>query len=252
MRALPAAVVDIIADVIPLLLIVAGLVALALGGLVLRSFGSAYRIGRLLATTPQVTVDAALAMAETGTARYVRVEGRLDSEADFEDEHHRPLVFRRRRIEAQASGRWRVLDENREAVPFEVREGLSSIAIDPDALDQGLVVIRRESIGTAGEVSGLLGLNLPPATPVRLWVDQVSSVEHAIVLGVPLRNGHGQVRLTGTAARPLVLTTLEVPEAMRVLGGGDPARPRLAAALLVLGGALLTVGVLWAIVQTVA
>ncbi len=229
----------------------AGVVALASGALVLRSFGSAYRVGRLLATTPKVSVDEALAIAEAGGATYVRVDGRLDSETDFEDEHHRPLVFRRRRIQARRAGRWKTMDERREAVPFEVRDGLSSIAIDPDALDRGLVVIPRESSGTAGEVSDQLGLSLPPATPVRLRVDQVSSVEHAIVLGVPRRNGQGVALLTGTAGRPLVLTTLEVPEAMRILSGGDPIRPRLAAGLLGLGTVLLGFGIIWAIVGVV-
>ena len=42
------------------------------------------------------------------------------------------------------------IEDRREAVPFEVREGLDAIAIDADALDDGLVVMPRESVGTAG------------------------------------------------------------------------------------------------------
>ena len=49
-----------IAAVIPLVFLVAGLVALAAGAVVLRTFGPRYRIGRLLATTPRVTVAEAL------------------------------------------------------------------------------------------------------------------------------------------------------------------------------------------------
>ena len=35
--------------------------------------------------------------------------------------------------------------------PFEVREGLDAIAVDDDALDDGLVVVPRESVGTAAD-----------------------------------------------------------------------------------------------------
>jgi hypothetical protein len=233
------------------LLIAAGLVAIGIGAIVLRSFGPAYRIGRLLAVTPKIRVDEAQALADEEPAPYVRVDGRLDSETDFEDEHHRPLVFRRRRIQAQRFGRWVTLDEQRQTVPFEVRDGLAAVSIDPDALNEGLVVVPREAVGTAGEVSDQLALDLAPSTPVRLRIDQVSSVEHAIVIGTLHRNGHGTVHLTGTSKRPLVLTTLEIPEAMRILTGGDPVRPRLAAGLLAVGAALLGAGILWSLVEAI-
>ena len=45
--------------------------------------------------------------------------------------------------------------------------------------------------------------------------------------------------------RPLVLTTLEPAEAMRVLTGGRTARPRFAAVLLASGVVLAAVGVAW-------
>jgi hypothetical protein len=44
----------------PLLLIAAGLVVLSVGIVVLLSFGPGYRVGRLLAATPKVTVAEAL------------------------------------------------------------------------------------------------------------------------------------------------------------------------------------------------
>ena len=55
---------------------------------------------------------------------------------------------------------------------------------------------------------------------MRLRVEQVSSVEHAVVLGVPVAGpGEQPVRMTAGLGRPLILTTLETPEAMRILAG---------------------------------
>jgi hypothetical protein len=47
--------------------------------------------------------------------------------------------------------------------------------------------------------------------------------------------------------RPLILTTLERPEAMRILAEGGSRRPLAAALALGSGLVLVTVGILWAI-----
>jgi hypothetical protein len=233
---------------IPVALLVAGLVALAGAVLVLRSFGPGYRLGRLLATTRAVSVADAAALARAGSAGYVRIDGRIDADDEFEDEHHRPLVFRSRRIEVQRGGAWQTLDDAREAVRFGIRDGLEAVDVDTDALGPGLVVIPREALGTAADVPDRVPADLPPATPTRLRIEQVSSVEHAIVLGVPVVDADGTVRITAGRGRPLVLTTLEVPEAMRLLAGGRRARPAMAGALLIGGLALVVLGSGWALV----
>jgi hypothetical protein len=215
-----------------------GLAALAAGVVVLRSLGPGVRVGRLLATVPEVSIAEAIALAQRGQRRYVRVAGRIDSEDDFEDEAHRPLVFRRTRLESGGRGRWAAFEDDRRSVPFEVREGPDAVAVDAAALDDGLVVVPGESIGTAHDLGDRAPAGIQPSTRVRLRVEQVSSVEHAIVLGVPERLADGRIGLTAGLGRPLVLTTLEPPEAMRILAAGS-VRPRLAAGLFVLGVALL-------------
>ena len=229
----------------PLVVVIAGLIALTGGAVVLRSFGPGYRVGRLLAGTPTATIEQAEALAEAGSSGYVRLEGRLDSADDFPDEHERPLVFRRRRLEAYRSGRWSVIEEDRQAVPFEIRDGLAVVAIDGDALDEGLVVLPRESLGTAAEAPDRLPAGLPPSTPVRLRIEQVSSVEHATVVGVPRRRADGTTVLTAGLGRPLILSTLEQVEAMQLLAGGRRGRPLAAMALLVGGLLLLALGLAW-------
>ena len=241
----------IIAAVSPLIPLIAGLVAFALGIGVLRSFGPRYRVGRLLSSVPQTSVSEAVAGA-AGPARYVRISGRIDAEEEFEDSAHRPLVLRRTRLEVRDGKDWRLVDERRESVAFEVREGLEGIAIDADSLDDGLVVMPRESVGTAADAPDHLPAGFDPSTPVRLRVDQVSSIEHAIVLGVPVVGPDGAVRMTAGLGRPLILSTLESDEAMRVLAGGASRRPLIAALCLGAGLVLLTIGVLMAIVGAVA
>ena len=239
-----------IAAVIPLAFLTAGLVALAAGAVVLRTFGPRYRIGRLLATTPEVTVGEAIRLAD-GSPRYVAVQGRIDAEEPFEDDVHRPLVYRRTRLEQRSgSSGWTAFEDHREAVAFQVREGLDEIGIDTDVLDSGLIVVRREAVGTAADVQDRAA-DLAPDTPVRLRIEQVSAVEHAIAVGVPRRTPAGVVRMTEGLGRPLIVTTLEPSEAMRILADGRTRRPLLAAICLVTGLVLVSIGFAAAVVGVV-
>jgi hypothetical protein len=238
-----------IAAVIPLAFLTAGLVALAAGAVVLRSFGPRYRIGRLLATAPRVTVAEAIQLADA-PPRYVAVAGRIDAEAPFEDDAHRPLVYRRTRLEQGKGSGWTAFEDHREAVAFLVREGMDEIGIDTDALDSGLIVVRREAVGTAADVHDRAG-DLPRDTLVRLRIEQVSAVEHAIAVGVPRRNTDGEVRMTEGLGRPLIITTLERSEAMRILAEGRTARPLVAAICLVAGMGLVSIGFAAAIIGVV-
>jgi hypothetical protein len=238
--------------VIPVLLILFGLIAFAIGALILRSFGPGYRVGRLLAATRTVSVADAVAIAHAGgPAQYVKVTGRIDAETDFEDAAHRPLVFRRTRLDIRAGKTWRLIDDRREAVPFEVHEGLDVLAIHHEDLDEGLVVLPRESIGTAADVADRIPPETDQTQPVRLLVQQVSSVEHAIVVGVPTVGAGGAAQMAAGAGRPLILTTLETDEAMRVLAGDHRRRPLAVVVSLAIGLAFSLGGLLWAIADTV-
>ena len=236
---------------IPLIPVAVGFIALVAGVLVLRTYGPNYRVGRLLASTPEVSVAEAREMA-AGPARYVRVAGRIDAEDEFEDDAHRPLVFRRTRLQVSREDGWATFEDNRERVRFEIRDGLDGIVVDDSALDAGLVVVPRESVGTAADLPDRVPAGTPSETPVRLRVEQVSSIEHAIVLGVPSIDEAGEPRLSAGLGRPLVLTTLEPDEAMRLLTDGSPRRPLLAAGFFVAGLVLLVVGGLLAVIGAVA
>jgi len=246
----------------PQLVVGAGLVVLALGVGLLRSFGPRYRVGRLLASATQVSIGDAVRLARAGERRLVRVDGRIDSDQDFEDEHHRPLVMRRTTLEWHpargGSGHggddltWRPIGEPRvELVPFVLQEGLDEIGLDGAVLTEGLVVVPRISTGTVGDLGDRAPADIGRDGDARLTVEQVSSVEHAIAVGVPAVGADGEPTLTAGLGRPLVLTTLELPEAMRILTGGNRGRSTLAAGALVLGAALVALGLSWWVVAAV-
>jgi hypothetical protein len=234
----------------PLLPIGAGIVALVIGFLIRPALGPRYRVGPLLAASQVVTVAEARDMA-SGPPRYIQVAGRVDAETDFEDDAHRPLVFRRTRLQLRTGSGWTDLDDRRERVPFEVREGLDSIGVDDEALDEGLVVVVRESEGTAADVMDRMPTGTDPATPVRLRIEQVSSVEHAIVAGVPGLDEAGSPRMSAGLGRPLILATMDRADAMRILAAGHPSQPILVAATLLAGTGLVAIGLAWAVVEWV-
>jgi hypothetical protein len=237
--------------VIPLVLLTLGVAALAGGFGLLRTLGARGRIGRILAATPVVPVDEAVRIAESGAMRYVGVGGRLDSDQEFLDEHERPLVFRRSRLDLRTGSRWRTINESRELAPFSLAGGLASIAVDGEALGDGLVVVPRESEGTAGEVPDRVPEGTDPATPARLRVDLLSSVDHALVLGVPAVDPARGPLIGPGLGRPLILTTLEPAEAMRVLAAGHRTATRGAAVLLACGLAAVVAAIAWAIADAV-
>ena len=237
---------------IPLLLVALGVLALGAGWLLLRNLGPGARVGRIIAATGVVPVGRAVAMAREGKPRYVGVSGRVDTTQAFSDENERPLVLRRRRLELRRSRRWTPFEDEREVVPFAINEELDHIAVDGDALDEGLVVVTRESVGTAADLGDRVPAGTAPETPARLRLDLLSSVDHALVLGVPTVDPErGPILLPGLG-RPLILTNLEATEAMRLLAGGRQGTTRAISLLLGGGAAAILAGAAWAVVDALA
>ena len=228
-----------------------GVSLLALGALLLRRLGSPYRTARILRSAPLVTVSEAVAAALGGDRRYLRVHGRVRSDEEFPDEQDRPLVLRRTRLETLADGGWRVLEEDAAAVPFAIEDRAASIDIDIAALGDGLVVLPRESSGTAAEIRDRVPATVPDGTAVRLRIDQVSAVEHAYAAGLTTLV-EDRPPLTAGMGRPLIVSTLEIPEAMRVLAAGRRREAIAVRLLLVCGMALLAGAVAVLLVELTA
>ena len=218
----------------------------------LRGMGPGARIGRIIAATRVVPVRRAVALAGEGAPRYVGVLGRIDAAETLEDENQRPLVLRRRRLELQDGRRWTAFEDVREVVPFEISEGLDRIAVDGDALDDGLVVVSRESVGIAGDLGDRVPDGTDSSTPARLRMDILTSVDHALVIGVPTVDAVRGPILRPGLNRPLILTNLEPNEAIRLLGAGRRGTARTISLLLGGGTAAVLVGVAWALIDALA
>ena len=173
------------------------------------------------------------------------------SEADFEDDAHRPLVFRRTRLEIRDGKRWRSLDDRREAVPFQVNEGLDSIAVNHADLDAGLIVLPANRSGPPPTSRNACLPGTAPTTPApAAGPARLERVEHAIVLGVPSLDEQG-VPL-GSARASVARSSSRrsrSDEAMRILAADHARRPLVAAIALAVGLILVTVGVVWAIAE---
>lgn len=239
------------------LLVPIGAALAAIGLLLSRRTDTRTRIGQLLAGLAPLSPSEALrvAAARNGSVPYLAIKGSIDAAEIFEDEHHRPLVFRRERVSVADGAGWRVIDEAVRRLPFVVSDPSSAIEIDVDALAEGLIVVERrwegsvaelhaagrdyQSPETASLVAALASSD--PSRSARVGLEQISSLDRAIAAGA-LIDG----RLGAGAGRPLVVTTLERSEALRLLGGeGGSGLMRSAAilALIAIGVLLLLAGV---------
>lgn len=232
-----------------LLAIGAGLIALSVWAS--RRGGTRARSARLMAGLAPVSPEEALLVGE---GRYLAVQGSIDAAEAFDDENHRPLVYRRERVLVREGDTWRELERAVRSVQFFITSPSASIEIDADSLGDGLVVIERQWEGSVLELvaSGrtftddatsalvtALATSAPTLT-ARVVLEQISTLDRGTVVGL-LRNG----RLTAAGAgQPLVLTTLDRRDALRILG--SEARGSLAISLITLAAlvaGVLTVGI---------
>ena len=89
----------------------------------------------------------------------------------------------------------------------------------------------------------------PPATRVRLRVEALSTIDHALVLGVPSLDPERGPILRPGLGRPLILTTLEPAEAMRLLAAGRRGTTLLVSMLLAAGAVATALGLVLGLVD---
>ena len=239
----------------PVALIGAALVAIGL--LLSRRTDVRTRAGQLLAGLSPISPTEALRLAALrgDSSSYLAIKGSIDAPEIFEDEHHRPLVFRRERVSIADEQGWRVIDVAVRSLPFVISDPSSAIRISIDDLVDGLVVVERrwegsvaelhaagreyQSAETAALVAALATSD--PSRHARVGLEQISNLDRATAAG-HLVDGE----LRAGAGRPLVVTTLERAEALRLLGAegrGRLASSTVALALLALGLLLLIGGI---------
>ena len=238
-------------------IVIVGAALVVLGFFLSRRTDVRTRSGQLLAGLSPISPTEALRLAalRSDAAPYLAIKGSIDAPEIFEDENHRPLVYRRERVSIADEGGWRVIDSAERSLPFVVSDPSTSISIATADLADGLVVVERrwegsvaelhaagreyQSSETAALVAALAASD--PTRGARVGLEQISNLDRAIAAG-QLVDGE----LRAGAGRPLVVTTLERAEALRLLGSegrGRLASSTLALALLALGVLLLLGGI---------
>lgn len=240
-----------------------GVALLVIGLLLSRRTDARTRAGQLLAGLSPISPTEALKLAALrgDSAPYLAIKGSIDAPEIFEDEHHRPLVFRRERVSIADEGGWRVIDTAERSLPFVVSDPSNSISIATADLADGLVVVERRWEGSVAELhaagreyqrpeTAALVAALATSDPTRgarVGLEQISNLDRATAAG-QLVDGE----LRAGAGRPLVVTTLERADALRLLGGearGRLVSSTLALALLAIGLLLLLGGIVMALAE---
>lgn len=237
--------------------VVVGAALILFGLLLSRRTDARTRSGQLLAGLSPISPTEALKFAALrgDAAPYLAIKGSIDAPEIFEDENHRPLVFRRERVSIADEGGWRVIDTAERSLPFVVSDPSSSVSIATADLADGLVVVERrwegsvvelhaagreyQSPETAALVAAIAASD--PTRGARVGLEQISNLDRATAAG-QLVDGE----LRAGAGRPLVVTTLERAEALRLLGSegrGRLASSTAALALFALGLLLLLGGI---------
>jgi hypothetical protein len=227
-----------------LLLVAAALLG---GGLLLaRASGSRVSLGRRLAGAGQVRVGD-LQDLDPLPGRAVRVVGRIrcpDPILTADDER---LVALHRDIEVQlGDGRWRTIERLRETRGIELHDHDGSLPLDVSLAAEPLIAIPRVWRGQSGDLTdephraavGRLDQEGRRPGAARSVTRTISIVDRLLVLARPQRDAGGQVRLVPPPGG-FVISAVELPDAMRLLGGSRRAWLLAGAACIGLGILLL-------------
>jgi hypothetical protein len=246
---------------LPLWLALGGGVLLGAGLLAIRRSGARPAMGRRLAGARQVRVGELLdlALADPLPDRPVRVIGRIRcAEPIITSQDDRLVAFHRDVEVATPGGGWRSIERLRETRSFELWDHDGSLPLDPGKAAEPLIVLPHVWAGSVDALDetyaaalARLTAELGRLTEARASTRMVSVVDRLLVLAEVTRSVDGQVALAPPRGGYL-LSSLELDDAMRLLGGRRPrlllggaaaiviAIVLLAAAAALLGASILT------------
>ena len=233
-------------DLAPILL-AAALILLPGGMLLVRASGSQMALGRRLAGASAVRVGELLER-DPLPPRPVRVSGRIRCPDPIVTDDDERLVALHRDVDVRlADGRWRPIERLRETRGFELWDHDGSLPLDPAHAAEPLVAIPHVWQGDAAELqaeahrAAVRRLELQGLRPgaARSVTRMLSTVDRLLVVAQPARAPDGGVTLEPPRGG-FVISALELPDAMRLLGG---RRRRL----MLTGSALVGIGVVVAI-----
>ncbi len=237
-----------------LLPVLLGAALLAGGLLAIRASGAQVRLALRLAGARQVRVGDLLGAGDL-PVRPVRIIGRIrcpDPIVTAEDDR---LVALHRDVQvALPDGRWRTIERIRETRGFELWDHDGSLPLDPADAAEPLVVIPHVWRGSSAEledpghraaISRLVGTGTGGVghAPARSVTRMLSVVERLLVLARARRTPDGGVELVPPPGG-YVIAGLDLPDAMRLLGGQRRGLMLTGAAVAALGVVALLAGIL--------
>jgi hypothetical protein len=245
---------------LPGVLALGGVLLLALGLGLIRNSGARPAIARRLAGARQLRVGELLDLAPAGPlpSRPVRLAGRIRCADPIVTSQDDRLVAFHRDVEVETPrGGWRSIERLRETRSFELWDHDGSLQLDPAQAAEPLVVLphvwsgRAEELDeTYGEALARVSAEQGPPTRGRAATRMVSVVDRLLVLANVTRDREGRIALAPPRGG-YVISSLELEDAMRLLGGPRP-RLMLAGTALVALSALLVAAALVALIAALA
>ena len=225
---------------LPAGLLLLAVLAAAGGLLAIRRSGAEQGIARRLAGARQVRLSELFTMREL-PVRPVRIAGRIRCPDPILTGRGDRLVARHRDVQVQAGHGWRSIERIRESRGFDLWDHGGSLAVDPAQAAEPLVVIPHVWRGSTAELEDQAHLSAVERLgggpmPARSITRTVSVVERLLLLASVVRDEAGAIWLRPPPGG-YVISTLELDDAMRLLGG--PHRRVLLAGYGLLGLGLL-------------
>ncbi|MDQ3345482.1 MAG: hypothetical protein M3473_04200 [Chloroflexota bacterium] len=225
-------------------MVVIGVLLAIVSLIVLHGSGAHPGVARRLAGPRELKVGRLLD-TDALTPRPVRVVGRIRCRDPLEMGGGERLVAFHRDIEVRVGGRWRTVERLRETRSFDLWDHDGSLTLDPSAAAEPLIVIPKVWRGDPSELEephasavARLAERLGPITEARATTREINVTDRLLVLARAERDGSGQPRLVAPDGGYLI-STLELADAMRLLGG---RHHRLASASII--GLAASIGLL--------
>jgi hypothetical protein len=226
----------------------------------IRGSGARPAIARRLAGARQVRVGELLDLLPAAPlpSRPVRVVGRIRcAEPIVTSQDDRLVAFHRDVEVATSRGGWRSVERLRETRSFELWDHDGSLELDPALAAEPLVVLPHVWSGPVEELDESYAEALARVTAeeghptgARAATRMVSVVDRLLVLANVNRDADGRIALA-PPRRGYVISSLELEDAMRLLGGPRP-RMMLAGTASVAVSIILLAAALLALVAALA
>lgn len=229
-------------------LLALGLLLVAAGAVLVRLGGAQAALARRLAGPAEVKVGRLLDATEL-PERPVRVVGRIRCRDPLDAGEGERLVAYHRDVEVRIGGRWRSVERMRETRSFDLWDHDGSAPVDPARAADPLITIPKVWRGDPGELEephasavARLVERHGPATEARAITRTINVTDRLLVVARPLRDDAGRLTLEPPDGGYLI-STLDLPDAMRLLGGRHGRLSALAVAGMGVGIAVAAIGV---------